>query len=39
MTSTSPLAGYVVVELGHNVAGPVGVSAATRGRRVDWASP
>ena len=24
MTSTSPLEGYVVVELGHNVAGPVG---------------
>lgn len=24
MTSTSPLAGFVVVELGHNVAGPVG---------------
>ena len=24
MTSTSPLSGYVVVELGHNVAGPVG---------------
>ena len=24
MTSTSPLSGFVVVELGHNVAGPVG---------------